>query len=48
MPLPDRAMAGRLYPKRQPEDLDEADRGRVVERVALVVRGQFLVVEREW
>jgi hypothetical protein len=44
---PDRPVAGRLDPERQPEDPDEPDRGRVVERVALVVRREVLVVERE-
>ena len=44
--LPDRPVTGRLDPQRQPEDLDEPDRAGVVERVALVVRGERLVVQR--
>ena len=46
MVLADGAMPSGLDPKRQPEDLDEADRRRVIEGVALVVRGEALVVER--
>ena len=42
-----RAVARGLGPQRQPEDLDEPDRGRVVERVARVVGGQVLLVQRE-
>ena len=45
--LADGAVAGGLDPQRQPEDLDEPDRRRVVERVALVVRRQALVVQRQ-
>src|SRR5207244_6317285 len=44
---PDRPVACCLDPQRQPEDLDEANCGRVVERVALVVRCEAPVVERE-
>ena len=47
MVLADRAVAGGLDPQRQPEDLDEPDRRGVVERVALVVRREVLVVQRQ-
>ena len=40
--LADRAVPRRLDPQRQPEDLDEPDRRRVIERVALVVGGKAL------
>ena len=36
----------RLGPERQPEDRDEPDGALVVERVADVVRGERLVVQR--
>ena len=43
----DRAVASRLDPQREAEDLDEAHGARVVEGVALVVGRQVLVVQRE-
>ena len=45
--LADRAVAGGLHAQRQPEDLDEPDGGGVVERVALVVGREALVVQRQ-
>src|SRR6185503_17506701 len=44
---PDGAVPCGLDPQRQPEDLDEADRRRVVEGVALIVRGEALVIQRQ-
>src|SRR4029079_13500830 len=44
--LADGAVSRGLDAQRQPEDLDEPDRRRVVERIALVVRGERLVVQR--
>ena len=43
----DGAVPRGLHAQRQAEDLDEADRGRVVERVALVVGREVLVVQRQ-
>ena len=41
------AVARSLDPEREPEDLDEADGGGVVERIALVVRREVLVVQAQ-
>jgi hypothetical protein len=41
------AMARRLGPKRQTEDLDEADGRSVIECILRFIRGERLVVQRE-